>query len=196
MIIEPVTSLDEKIKRFDKSNRLFPMPLSPQLFFAHLKGIEQFASGKVLEIGGSTHFNMGGFFLELGADYTNIRLERSDADHVIQGHFMHYPLNNYDLIISSGVFEEGALDRIIGRFFRDGELLPNKYYLAKLATLTNPGGLNIHATTSARCLFSNEEIEEAGFDLEYRGGPFFGFWDYNITDSSKTSELVVMRKKE
>ena len=61
-MIELVTSLDEKMERFNRRNHLFPSPLSPQLFLAHLKGLEQFAGKKVLEIGGSRHFNMCGFF--------------------------------------------------------------------------------------------------------------------------------------
>ena len=198
MIIKPVRDLAEKIERFDRRNRLFPSPLSPQLFLAHLKGLKQFAGKKVLEIGGSHHYNMDDFFLELGTDYTNIKLEKedSDPDYIVQENFMDHPLEKYDLIISSGVFEVGALDKVAGTLLRRNDLHPNQQYLRRLHFLTNPGGMNIHATSTDTCLFTDDEIEEAGFELQYRRGPFFSPRKQGPSYFIGNSELLVMRKRE
>jgi hypothetical protein len=196
-MIEPVTSLDEKIERLKRNKSVLPQSFIPNMFLAHLKGLENFAGKKVLEIGGREKLNLASFFSNQNTDYTNIRLEgnSSEPNQVIVGNFMNYPLDNYDLIISSGVFEPGAIDKMAGVIFRDQLPLPNDYYLARLNTLTNPGGLNIHATSSDNCIFSNKEINRSGFGLQYRNGPFFNFYSEKLAYGD-FSELVVMRKSE
>ncbi len=195
-MIEPVTNLDEKIERLNERRPRPAGSFIPRMFLAHLKGLENFSGKKVLEIGGSNFFNLADFFLNQGADYTNIRLEENDSgfDYVVQGNFMDCHLDNYDLIISSAVFEKDAIERVTGTI-RNRWPLPSEDYLARLNALTNSNGVNIHATSTGECLFNNNGIRETGFELLYRDEPFFNFHNKQL-DFDEYSELIVMRKLE
>ena len=188
--------LEERKKRFLSRGNKFDFV--SDLFLAHLGGLEQSAGKKVLEIGGTDDQNLHDFFSSVGADYSNVRLEQNPLAllYVLpQRDFFHLPESiAYDLIVSLGVFERYAHghDKQMRNY---GCKRTNREYLEKLWRLTNPSGTNIIGTISDPCLFSNEEIREAGFRLTIRQRPFYAFDSAGYSSFDQDSELVVMVKE-
>lgn len=190
--------LEERKRRFldDKFDKF---EFTSNLFLAHLEGLEQFAGKKVLEIGGTDEINTHDFFSSIGADYSTVRLEQNPQNlpYVLRCRdFFYLPENiSYDLIVSLGVFERCAHGK--DKSLRDyGCQRTNREYLGKLWKLTNPNGTNVIGTISDPCIFSDEEIREAGFEQTIKQCPFCFFGKRGYSSCDTTSELVVMVREE
>lgn len=187
--------LEERKRRF-LSDEMDKFDFASNQFFAHLDGLKHFAGKKVLEIGGTDDMNTYGFFSSIiKADYSMVRLEQNPENlpYVLpQRDFFHLPGDvSYDLIVSVGVFEKYAHGK--DKSMRDyGCQRTNREYLEKLWKLTNSDGANIMGTISDPCLFSEEEIKEAGFKLAIRQRPFYTLDGTGYPSFDKDSELVVM----
>ncbi len=196
-MIVPILDAAEKKERF---NSRLDLNLSARLFYAHLQGLEHFAGKRVLEIGGTDadDGNTADYFRGMGAEYRIVRLEenKDNIPYVLpQRDFRDVPSSvQYDLIISWGVFEVAGLDQTADRkedhrsFYQQ-----NSKDLKKLYALTTEGGINIMGTISDPCLFSNEEIQQAGFTLVHRIAGFYKVAFQNLSKLDfEDSELVVM----
>ena len=193
-MITPILDAAEKIERW---NSKVGLSHPARLFYAHLQGLEHFVGKRVLEIGGTDneHGNMAGYFRAMDAEYQMIRLEenKDNIPYVLPERDFRYIHSSaqYDLIISLGVFEEFGLDQTADRSEDHRSFYQcNSADLKKLYALTAAGGINIMGTISDPCLFSDQEIQQAGFTLVDRIPHFFSYGQ-RISD---TSELVVMSK--
>ena len=151
-----------------------------------------FGGKRILEIGASNVVNFKAMFP--GAVYESISFEESQT---YRGNFMDLDVEPYSLIISLGVFEENSIDRMCvwHLVHPEGDYYNNER-LRKLAELTVPGGYNIHASRALPILFSNREIEAAGFDVVNRSGKFISRAIPEMSFIEQDlSELVVMRKR-
>jgi hypothetical protein len=168
-------------------------------FYPHISGLELFFGKKVLEIGGSDRICMEHFFAGTGADYTNVRLEgnKTKNPRVVQGDFMDIE-GKFDLVISLGVFELGAIDIN----FDTSRPLKNSYSMgqriAKLHTLANEGASVVIGTINAPCLFDDQMLRSAGFSILSRESPFYTFMfpdNPGIYGRDDKSELLILRKR-
>lgn len=208
MIISPITDLEERTKRSFEAWK-FPVneaftAFATQKFYAHLLGLEQFAGKRVLEIGGTEAHNLADYFMRLGANYEMVGLESTDGKrYARQINFMDLVVDQpYDLVISLGVFEVGAIDHDVDGGNRQNRQTTNSERLAKLHELTAQDGFDVIGTISDPCMFSNDDIARAGFKLLHRHGPFYcGSRDYSSFYSSQVqvepidkSELLLLQK--
>lgn len=208
MTILPVTDLEERTKRSIEAwgfpvNEAF-IAFATQKFYAHLRGLERFAGKRVLEIGGTEAHNLADYFGRIGAYYEQVGLEPTNGrSYARQMNFIDLPVGQpYDLVISLGVFEVGAIDHDVDSGNRQNRRTNNSERLAKLHELTAKSGFNVIGTISDPCMFSNDEITRAGFKLQYRRGPFYcGSRDYSsfhssvvMVESIDRSELLLLLK--
>lgn len=148
-----------------------------------------FGGKRVLEIGATPNLNLRLLFP--GARYELISLEDGQTH---TGNFMDLEEDPYDVIVSIGVFEQFAIDRRVNsEGFAMGRY-DNGTRLAKLAGLTLPGGYNAHASQGLEVLFSNEEIQQSGFELVSRQKRTMGYIQDGMRRSTDPTELVVMRR--
>ena len=162
------------------------------------------AGKRVLEIGGTDTHNLADYCMRIGAHYETVRLEPAEGKPFVRRmNFMDLLADQpYDLVISLGVFEVGAIDHDVDGGNRQNQYTPNFKRLTKLYELTVENGFNVIGTMSDPCLFSNAEIVEAGFEIRYRGGSFYcGSRDYSSFHSSVVqvdpidhSELLILKK--
>ena len=199
-MIELVTSLDEKLERLQKAGKefLFKSHFPISRFVAHLRGLENFAGKKVLEIGAEDDANTFHLFESIGAEYFAVRIgdNPNNLSYVLpQEDFMKLPEDSpYDLIISLGVFEEFAIDRDKECKNRLARERPG--HLQKLFQLTKTGGYNVHGVIANPFLFDENQIQQVGFDLLHKTSPFYCLYRNGYSKHDKVSELVVMRKLE
>ena len=206
MDLEIVLSLKNRLNRIKKLERTRSNYESNLL--GHVLGLEQFFGKNILEIGGTNLNNLANYFIGIGADYEQVRLEPNDTNqhYIKQINFMDLnPENLYDLIISIGVFEKGAIDKALDEKLRNKFVKPeitNKDRLKKLCELTKEGGYNIIGTISDPCMFNDEEIAQSGFQKKYRSSPFYlvgintpesSIADVNLKIENE-SELLIIQK--
>ena len=131
--------------------------------------------------------------------YLNVRLEadRNRNPRVKVADFMEIG-GQFDLIISLGVFELGALDIN----FESSRPIKSAYSLEdrikKLNSLSRSGGSVVIGTINAPCLFGNGMIRNAGFELLARESPFYTFMfadNKDIYAPDDRSELLIMKKR-
>lgn len=168
-------------------------------FCTHLSGLDSFKGKAVLEIGGTDRISMEDFFLNSGADYRNVRLERNTGGdpRVVSGDFMDFA-GRFDLVISLGVFELGAIDIDFDASspLRSAHSLKDR--VDKLASLTRKGGYAVIGTINAPCLFGDMMFREAGFGILHRESPFYTFMFAGNRGPYATgdrSELILLRKR-
>lgn len=168
-------------------------------FHPHISGLESFAGREVLEIGGGSGINMKAYFSGIGAGYRNVRLERNrERDPaVIVGDFMDVQ-GSFDLVISLGVFEPGAIDvdfdRMEAGIIRHGA----QERAQKLHSLTRGGGFCVIGTINAPCMLPSRELESAGFSTMMRESPFYTFMNNGSGEAYEPgdrSELLILRKR-
>lgn len=168
-------------------------------FCSHISGLERFSGLRVLEIGGTDRISMEEFFLRNGAEYQNIRLEANPKNNprVISGDFMG-GRGEFDLIISLGVFELGAIDIN----FETSRPVKNDFSLQdrinKLGSLSLKGGYVVIGTINAPCLFDSKMIRDAGFEIIHRESPFYSFMfaeNRDVYAPDDRSELLILRKR-
>jgi hypothetical protein len=166
-------------------------------FYPHISGLEGYGGRKVLEIGGTDRVSMERFFTKTGADYLNVRLEKNKTKNprVIAGDFMDIR-GKFDLVISLGVFELGALDIN----FETSRPAKNSYSLDdrinKLSSLARNGGFVVVGTINAPCLFDDRSVRSAGFTIIHRDSPFYTFMfpdNGGIYAPGDKSELLILR---
>ncbi|MEW6722806.1 MAG: hypothetical protein AB1324_06090 [Candidatus Micrarchaeota archaeon] len=200
--ISPVSGTGEKIRRHYSlaiSSAGAPSVLGSfavRRFLPHLRGLEGFSGREVLEIGGTDDISMEGFFRATGARYLNVRLEDNPSGNpnVRVGDFMDVS-GKYDLVISLGVFEPGALDIDFARMKDVGGLDRLDKRAEQLAALTK--GHCVIGTAGAPCVFGPRLLEKCGFTAVLRESPFYSFMNgqggtaYAPDDRS---ELIVLRK--
>ena len=166
------------------------------ILHTEMRGVWKAGGLDVLEIGGAPGMDLEGYFEAAGAkSYVNVRLEPNStlSPKVVQGNYMGMD-GTYDLIVAMGVFEPFAIDRKQSDMIPTGgvESMPeegvfeNKDRLQKLFGLLKEGGALIIGTISLGCIFSNKEIEDAGFCIQCRRG------DYGILRG--WGELLVLHK--
>ncbi|GEM_PF-3580843 len=199
MNIIPVQDLDarcERLKKDRQSNHAFT------LFNAHLHGLRDCSGERILEIGGRELYHMRVYFVQSGAEYTTVRLEKDleQRPWIITGDFLTLPDRAaYDCIISMGVFEPfgfGINTEEQHPFFGSA-YINHPQCLRKLFSLTQEGGFNVIGTISHPCMFTEHEIRDAGFDLCYRTSPFHSLHLGEINyDPHDTSELLIIQKPE
>ncbi len=168
-------------------------------FHPHIFGLQSLAGREVLEIGGGKEINLKGFFTGIGASYLNVRLEpnRERDPCVITGDFMEMD-GSFDLVISLGVFEIGAIDVDFERMEAGIIKSTPAERSAKLASLTAEGGFCVIGTINAPCMLPSRELESAGFSILLRESPFYSFMNaeegmYGYDDRS---ELLILRKMQ
>ena len=142
--------------------------------------------------------------MRIKAQYETVRLEPADGKPFVrQMNFMDLPADQpYDLVISLGVFEVGAIDHDVDGGNRQNRYTSNFKRLSKLYELTTENGFNVIGTMSDPCTFGSDEIAEAGFEIQYRHDPFYcGSRDYSSFHSSVVqvnpidhSELLILKK--
>ena len=194
---------NEEECRLKNPDRLFDNGYCDILIYSRIIGIESLSPSRVLEIGPRLN---GESFKKCfpNAQYEAVGFEVAQ-DHVkaeFHGNFMSLERPPYNLIISSGVFEEAALDRENSfplpsdRFCASGN---NYVRLQKLYELTSPSGVHVIGTTTTPCIFSNREIEDAGFSIDFRTNYFYGSEidsrTRRLVKGDSNSELVVFRKE-
>ena len=197
-MIIPVTEETERIERYETGIKLSYPAI---LFQAHLQGLELFAGKKVLEIGGVRNPNMTlvNYFMNMGAEYHTVGLEDNKANYpyvLSVRDFRDIRDELYDVIISMGVFEHSGIDR--SKDGNDFRSIYNSHQrdLQKLFALTKEGGINIIGTISDPCIYTNDEIQEAGFKLQHRIKQFasLGWESPQARQAYRNSELLVMMK--
>jgi hypothetical protein len=195
---EPVLSVPKRIQRHLQLSSISMESFALRRFYPHISGLDQFRGKKVLEIGGTDQISMERFFSDTGADYLNVRLEKNKSKNfrVVVGDFMDSG-GIFDLVISLGVFELGAMDIN----FETSRPVKNDYSLndriAKIASLTNSGGSIVIGTINAPCLFDDKMIRSAGFTLIHRESPFYTFMfpdNRDIYAQEDKSELLILKK--
>ncbi len=172
--------------------------LAIRRFWSHLYGLESFGGRRILEIGGSASINLEGFFSRHGADYSNVRLEGNPEGNprVIVGDFMSIR-GGYDLVISLGVFERGALD-IDRESMIAGPIRHASGEIArKLSSLTAPGGFCVIGTIQSPCFLSDRLIRACGLSVRHRRSPFYTFMhagNRGLYSDDDRSELLLLEK--
>lgn len=202
-LLEPVHSVQKKVQRHlhlrtddaELSMRSFAL----RRFYPHVRGLEGFGGKRVLEIGGTDKISLEPFFTDMGADYLNVRLEpaRRRDPRVISGDFMDIA-GKFDLVISLGVFELGALDIDFesSRPLDKGYTLPDR--ALKLSSLAGNGASVVIGTINAPCLLDNRMLEKAGFGILHRESPFYTFMfpdNKGLFSDGDRSELLILYKK-
>ncbi|HSB47309.1 MAG TPA: hypothetical protein VLD37_04790 [Candidatus Bilamarchaeum sp.] len=169
-------------------------------FYPFVAGLERFSGRDVLEIGGTDRISLEHFFTSTGARYANVRLERNETKNprIIEGDFMDVG-GKFDLVISLGVFEPGALDID----FSAGKALRSSHTdlerAQKLFSLVNAGGFAVIGTINAPCVFDGALIRRAGFGILSRESPFYTFMfpdNAGIYAKGDRSELIILKKKD
>ncbi|OGI66013.1 hypothetical protein A2642_04975 [Candidatus Nomurabacteria bacterium RIFCSPHIGHO2_01_FULL_39_10] len=154
---------------------------------------------RILEIGGAEPENIQQYSIKvLGAEYLNQTLDQEcrDMPNTSIGSFMTLEPNSpYDLIFSNGVFEYCAIndDNPHGRKQidpKDFEVQERKKQLSKLEQLLSKGGLLLINTISDPCIYSTQEIEQAGLRVIYRQRQDI----YSPRSPSPRNELVIIEK--
>jgi hypothetical protein len=200
--LRPVEGMDKRIRRhmglamagLSGENHMGEFAL--RRFFPRIYGLEGFGRKKVLEIGGTEEISMRRFFSRIGADYTCVRLEGPERPDVIVGDFMDVR-GEFDLVISLGVFELGALDIDFANSRSISGNRPLDARIKKLGSLARGGGFVVIGTINAPCLFSDRMLRSAGFALLHREGPFYSFMFPGNKDAyapDDRSELLVLRR--
>jgi hypothetical protein len=203
-MLEPVLGINRRIQRhfgfasvsFSPEHSL--ASFAPRRFFPHLLGLERFGGKKVLEIGGSHKISMEQFFVETKADYTNVRLESNKTKNprVLVSDFMDIE-GRFDLIITLGVFELGAIDVNFDTLRGSKSRHTIRDRIEKLSKLTAPGGECVIGTISSPCFFDDRSVSLAGFTLIYRQSPFYTFMHgdgADVFEKSDKSELLILHK--
>ncbi len=165
-------------------------------FWSHLYGLESFGGRKVLEIGGTDEISLESYFAERGSDYTNVRLEGKRSRRVRVGDFMDVQ-GEYDLVISLGVFEPGALD-IDRESMIAGPIRHAQGEIAqKLSSLTAPGGFCVIGTILSPCSLGDGMLRSCGFRVLSRRSPFYTFMNAGnkgLYAEGDRSELLLLFK--
>ncbi|MFN7991882.1 MAG: class I SAM-dependent methyltransferase [Candidatus Micrarchaeia archaeon] len=169
-------------------------------FIPHISGLERLKGKRVLEIGGTDSVSLEAFFRRTGAYYMDSRLESNPAGNprVVVGDFMDLP-GRFDLVISLGVFEIGAID--VDFETLKGKTSPHTFEdrIRKLSDLTTPGGSCVIGTISSPCFFDEKMIRSAGFTQLHRESPFYSFMNPGnpgLYGKDDRSELIILKKKK
>ena len=191
MNLELVESIEERLVR--KESQRGSHSYVQKLFHAFIRDLENTHGKRVLEIGAFEDQHLAHYFASVGAEYHGICLNPGDIPRTREGNFMNLEGEVFDVVISSGVFEEYAIDRWErGGRHPSWKKHTNDERLAKLYSLLRPNGWNVIGTISDPCIFSNREIEENGFDLKFRINSFYGTEMGRRSFSG--SELLIMRR--
>lgn len=203
--LRPVLPLRERVQRrlafadpLDRRSHIASFAI--RRFHPHISGLESFGGREVLEIGGSSGINMKRFFAGIRSGYRNVRLEGNPErdPSVIVGDFMDVR-GAFDLVISLGVFEIGAIDVDFERMEAGIIRHPAAERAGKLASLVRPGGACVIGTISSPCLFADKDLEAAGFGIAHRESPFYTFMNTesgDLYEAGDRSELLILRKKD
>jgi hypothetical protein len=203
-LLVPILSIRERLWRRSAFSSADPDSLLDSFairrFHPHVRGLDRFKGRKVLEIGGTPKINMKSFFQGIGAAYTNVRLESNKErdKSVMVGDFMDLS-GKFDLVISLGVFEIGAIDVDFERMEAGIIKHSAPERAAKLSALTASGGHCLIGTISSPCFFSDQQLGAAGFRIIHRGSPFYSFMNPDNGDiygKDDRSELILLEKKE
>src|SRR3989338_4156107 len=195
-IIQPITDPSSQKQKQGKSSE----SINIILLTSHLNGLDTFGAKRVLEIGGrdEDYNRLSDFFFRTGAQYETVSLDSdlSDQPYRCRINFMYLPCEEqYDLIISIGVFEGYGID---SNFRGYGHLDPftNSSRLEQLANLTQPGGFHIIGTIGGPCIFTNKELaKNKRFEVLHRIKPFYNRNERGDAEEIyASSELVVLRK--
>ncbi len=165
-------------------------------FWSHLYGLESFGGRAVLEIGGTDRISLEGYFSGRGADYSNVRLEGKKGPRTSIGDFMDVH-GEFDLVISLGVFEPGALD-INRERMAAGPIRRSPSEIArKLSSLTAESGFCVIGTIQSPCLLDDGAIESSGLAIVSRRSPFYSFMNAGnrgLYSEGDRSELLLLFK--
>ncbi len=165
-------------------------------FWSHLYGLESFGGRKVLEIGGTAQMSLEGYFVKRGADYANVRLEGKKGGRTTVGDFMDVH-GEFDLVISLGVFEPGALDIDRERMAAGPIRHAPSEIARKLSSLTAIGGYLVIGTIQSPCLLDDGTIEASGLAVLSRSSPFYSFMNAGnrgLYSEGDRSELLLLVK--
>jgi hypothetical protein len=202
--VEPIVDDREKRQRFLSMTLGYWSDyrhISSRLFHSHLRGLDA-VKGRVLEIGGTDAINLEPYFRKKRApiNYTDVRLERDSRNsrNILSMDFMDIPdgAGKFDMIISMGVFEHGAIDIVQRSFQRLNKAWTEAERLEKLHGLLSEGGTCVIGTISDPCMFSSPKIMAAGFNLVHKKRQFYSFMTLypELYSANDSSELLVMQK--